>query len=131
MDKDFIKLEKESKKNQTKIEDVADEKEEKKGKKGRPPKKESFSVDEIQEKLVAVFNAFSFALKIEKEYKASDFIEESRDIVRLSQKYPIIHTILVLLDPLFLVLSFSKKIMELMKIVRKQRTAKTDDNKTS
>ena len=131
MDKDFIKLEKESKKNQTKIEDVADEKEEKKGKKGRPPKKESFSVDEIQGKLVAVFNAFSFGLKIEKEYKASDFIEESRDIVRLSQKYPIIHTILVLLDPLFLVLSFSKKIMELMKIVRKQRTAKTDDNKTS
>ena len=34
MDKDFIKLEKESKKNQTKIEDVTEEKEEKKGKKG-------------------------------------------------------------------------------------------------
>jgi len=122
LDKEFQKLEAEAKRGETKI--GVDETE-KKSKKGRP-KKETFSVEEIQEKLSATFNTFSFLAKIDKDYKPGDFLAEAKDIVRLSQKYAFLHTALVLLDPLFLVLSLGKKAMELVKIVRRR---KTDDHK--
>lgn len=126
LDKEFLKLEKEVKK-ESMIEEPVKEKKEKKVK----TKKESFSIEEIQEKLAVVFNAITFFFKIEKEYKPSDFLEEAKDIVRLSQKYTIIYTILIMLDPLFLILSLGKKIMEMLKIVRKQKSEKQNEHKTA
>ena len=88
--------------------------------KKKKPKKVSFSVEEIQEKLTVLFNAISTLLKLDREYAPKDFIEESKDIIRLSQKYPFIGYILTMLDPLFLVLNMGRKILEIVKLKRKR-----------
>lgn len=100
------------------------EKPEKQKKPESKKKKIDFSVEEIQEKLMLLFNFVSFSLKVEKEYKPADFLEESKDIVRLAKKYPTLENILTMLDPLFLILNLTKKAVEITKIWRKKEAAK-------
>ena len=107
---------------------VPEETEVKKDGRGKKKKtKADFSVEEIQEKLSSLFNAFAVFMKIDKDYQPKDFLEESKDIIRLSQKYNGIAMILTLLDPVFLVLSMSKKVLEMMKLLRKRKQKEMEE----
>ena len=97
-------------------------------KKKKYKKKVEFAVEEIQEKLSLLFNAMAAILKIDKEYKPNNFVEESKDIVRLSQKYPFISSVLSILDPLSLILNLSKKFLEILKLKQKRDKASKKEN---
>lgn len=81
----------------------------------------TFALEEIQEKFTKLFDGLSYFLKIDNDYEDSDFQEESKDLIRLSQKYPLVGDILTLLDPLFLVLGLFSKLNTMFKKSAKVR----------
>ena len=88
--------------------------EEKPKKKRGKKSKADVSYEEIQQKMSRVFNLFATLLKSKKKYSEKDFLDESKDLVRLSQKYDIVATILTILDPLFLLAGFYTKFVEML-----------------
>jgi len=105
-----------SEKEKTVIEDVVAEEPEGKQKRGRKKAKQKvdISFEELQVKLVKVFNFFASAVKSEKRYTEKDFLEESKDLARWGQKHEIIGYIISLLDPLFFIMGLVNKFYEVM-----------------
>lgn len=101
--------------------DEEDKKTTKIKKKSKKSKKINFSIEEIQEKFVKLFGGVAYLLKIENDYEENDFYEESKDIVRLSEKYPALSHVLTILDPLFLVLGIVNKVSEMVKKVNRKK----------
>lgn len=104
-----------------------EEKPQKKKRRSRKPKID-VSYEEIQQKLVRIFNLFASLLKSDKKYAEKDFIEESKDLARLSQKYDFIATILTILDPLFLLAGFFTKISDMLNSRKKVEKAEKNEN---
>lgn len=75
----------------------------------------TFALEEMQEKFTKLFDGVSYLLKVDNEYSDDDFQEESKDLIRLAQKYPLIGDILTLLDPLFLILGIFSKLNNMFK----------------
>lgn len=114
---------------ETIIEEVEEEEKKEKKRRGRKPKVE-VSYEEIQQKLVRLFNFFSSLFKSEKKYSEKDFLEESKDLARLSQKYEFIATILTILDPLFLLAGLFTKINEMLNSRKKVDKDEINQDKT-
>ncbi len=95
-----------------------------KKKKGRGPGKKSkvekFTAQEIAEKLHILFGGMAKILRYEYEYGPEDFEQESRALVRLTDKVPIVGQIIMLFDPILIVLGLVSKWGALRKKVERE-----------
>ncbi|MBT9131453.1 MAG: hypothetical protein DDT41_01759 [candidate division WS2 bacterium] len=99
-----------------------------KEKRGRKPKKTTFTEEELQEKFAKTFSSAAFLLKVDCQYKEKDFQQESRELLRLASKNPILSDILTFLDPIFLLMGLMAKVFEMVKKV-KERKGKEQEEK--
>lgn len=90
--------------------------EEEKKPRGRPkkPKPSEISFEEIQTKLVRLYNFISSLMKSDKTFSEKDLVEESKDLARLANKYESIGFFITLLDPLFFVLGLVNRVNEIL-----------------
>lgn len=93
--------------------------EKEKKKYSKKQKKTEVSYEEIQAKLVRIYNFLAVMLKSKKRYTEKDFLEESKDIARLSVKYEPIAVILTLLDPFFAVMGLINKFFGITEEIKK------------
>lgn len=97
------------------------------GRKKKP--KVNFGYEEMQEKLARIFNALGYFLKIDVEYNNTDFEEESKDLIRLAEKYPILANVLTFLDPLFLILGLFSKMRIMLDKVKERKEKQKEEVK--
>lgn len=105
-----------------------------KEKKGRGPRKKSktekFTSQEIAEKLHILFEGMAKILRYEYEYGPEDFEQESRALVRLTDKVPIVGQIIMFFDPILIVLGLVSKWGALRKKVEKEGKQNAGTNVT-
>lgn len=80
----------------------------------RKKKSDSFSVDDCSAKLFQLYTVLGKVLQTnpKTKRKESDFIEEAAALSRMSEKYPVVATILKFLDPVFFALGAYSKFSE-------------------
>lgn len=76
---------------------------------------DKLSYEELQQKLARTFNFIAFLLKSDKVFTESDFIEEAKDLTRISTKYELVNMALTFLDPLFFLFGIFAKGKEMLK----------------
>jgi hypothetical protein len=98
----------------------------KKRKSPNTKKKDSFTGDEVTEKVFLIFNGLSKLTGRENTYKQKDFEQEGRALVRMADKFDIISHVITIFDPVVFILGLFTKFTGLMK-KKKHEPEKTQE----
>ena len=94
----------------------------KRGRKAGTTPKATLNADECTDKIYQLFCLPFKILNKNIYYTKSDFKAEGETLVRISKKYPLVNTVLLALDPIYLIGSLLEKVNNTFKANKKPKT---------